>query len=221
MTPHLDRAVLAACFALPALLGAEPAAAEAAAPPCRVGPFAEPTVGERTRMARQECRADDLRWAIEPRAQQAAVATPGPLKATIERLWSERLVAGINGTVKFGWAGRHVMGDSGLRTDRAVVAAGSTVPLARQFWLQMNVGREVGPASVRNRASMASVWQPFRSSTLVAEWAADQGAQPTRKLSGRYWLLPKRLALDLGARHERDGIGWVDPRVGLTYSVTP
>ena len=221
MSLHLDRAVRAACLALPALLGAAPAAAELAAPVCRVGPFVEPTVGERTRMARQECRADNLQWAIEPRPQQPAVATPGPLKATIERLWSDRLVAGVNGTVKFGWAGRHVMGDSGLRTDRAVVAAGSTVPLTREFWLQVNIGREVGPASARNRASMASVWQPFRSSTLVAEWAADQGAQLTRKLSGRYWLLPKRLALDLGARYEPDGLGGVDPRVGLIFSVAP
>ena len=86
--------------------------------------------------------------------------------------------------------------------------------------VEANVGREMAGAS-RSRATLTSLWQPSRSSVLFAEWATAQRTTEMQRVGGRLWLMPKRLALDVGSSHLPDGIGWNDHRIGLTLNLTP
>jgi hypothetical protein len=55
---------------------------------------------------------------------------------------------------------------------------------------------------------------------LFAEWAGSEAGTEAHRVGARWWLVPRRLAVDVGARHLPDGMGWVDHRVGLAFSLS-
>jgi hypothetical protein len=84
--------------------------------------------------------------------------------------------------------------------------------------VQTNYGLEHTGAE-RSRATVASVWKPVKTGVLFAEWAGSEAGTEAHRVGGRWWLIPRKLAIDLGARHLPDGPGWVDRRIGLALDV--
>jgi hypothetical protein len=106
----------------------------------------------------------------------------------------------------------------GLRTERTVLSLGGQLRLDDSLSLQTNLGLEHAGAP-RTRATVASVWQPTKMGLLFAEWAGSEAGTEARRVGGRWWLVPRKLAVDLGARYLPDGLGWVDQRVGLAFNL--
>jgi hypothetical protein len=70
----------------------------------------------------------------------------------------------------------------------------------------------------RTRATVTSVWQPFKASVLFAEWAGSEAGTEASRIGGRLWLVPRRFAIDLAVRHLPDGGGWADQRLGVALN---
>jgi hypothetical protein len=199
-----------------ALLAA--AAHAAGLPDCPVAPFADVSAAQRAVVMNDGCQYESSRWQLEtPRAKPL---DPGPslVKAQFSSLMSMRFPS-LVGSLKFDWAGMRLGdADGGLRTERTAVALGGLLRLVDSLSLQTNLGLEHTGAP-RNRATIASIWQPSKTGLLFAEWAGSDTRTEARRVGGRWWLVPRRFSIDLGARHVPDGPGWVDQRIGLALNL--
>jgi hypothetical protein len=201
------------------LLGGALVAGAAVAQPaaCRTDPFSQLAAAEREQVLQQECGGEHIDWKVEtPRAQPVDVG-PSLVSASVDTTVSERLTPSTLGTLKLSWAGLRSETEGGLRTERAALAAGSMVRLAEDLALQMDMGHDL-TAGGRNRATVAGTWQPTRRSVMFAEWAGSEHTTEMHRVGARWWLLPQRLAFDVGANHLPDS-GWNEGRVGLVLSL--
>ena len=201
------------------LVGAALCMHAAAQPACRVDPFGQPSAADGEQLLRQGCGGGHLRWNVETPRARPEDAGPSLLQAQVASSISRPLPYGLLGTLKFDWAGVREESDGELRTERSALAAGGLVRLGDGLALQMNLGREL--TELRSRATLATLWQPLRSTTAFAEWAGSAGGTEAQRLGARWWLLPQRLALDVAATHLPDGSGWNDQRIGLTLALKP
>lgn len=187
-------------------------------PDCPVAPFGEVSAAQHAAVLSGGCGYDSSRWKLEtPRARPADVG-PSLVKAEFSSLMSAR-VSSLLGSLRLDWAGMRA-GDAGggLRTERTALALGGAVRVDDSLLLQTNLGLEHTGAA-RTRATVSSVWQPTKAGLLFAEWAGSETGTEAHRVGGRWWLVPRKLAIDLGARYLPDGLGWVDQRVGLAVKL--
>ena len=186
---------------------------------CPVEPFGAPSVAESEQLLRQGCGGEHLQWNVETPRARPEDAGPSLLQAQVATSLSRPFAYGLLGTLKFDWAGLRDESDGELRTRRSEFAASGLLRVGDGLALQMNFGREL--TDLRSRATLATLWQPTRSTTAFAEWAGSHAGTEAQRLGARWWLLRQRLALDVAATHLPDGVGWDDPRIGLTLAITP
>ena len=187
-------------------------------PDCPVAAFGEASASQHAAMLSDGCNYESSRLKLEtPRAKPV---DPGPslVKAEYSALSSMRF-SSLVGSLKFDWAGlRGSDASGGLRTERTAVSVGGLVRLVESLSLQTNFGLE-HTAGPRTRTTVSSVWQPTKSGVLFAEWAGTETGTEARRIGGRWWLVPRTFAIDLGARYLPAGPGWVDQRVGLSLNL--
>jgi len=187
-------------------------------PDCPVAAFGDMSATQHVAMQSGACRLESARWKLEtPRARPADVG-PSLLRAEFSSLMSVR-ASSLMGALKFDWAGlRGATNDGNLRTERTAVSVGGLLRLVDNLSLQTNLGLEhVG--APRTRATVSSVWRPTKLGVLFAEWAGSDTGTEAHRVGARWWLVPRRLAVDVGARHLPDGMGWVDRRVGVAFKL--
>jgi hypothetical protein len=186
-------------------------------PDCPVAAFGEASASQHAAMLSDGCNYDSSRLKLEtPRAKPV---DPGPslVKAEYSALSSMRF-SSLVGTFKFDWSGlRQSDANGGLRTARTALSVGGLVRLVESLSLQTSFGLE-HTAGPRTRTIISSVWQPTKAGVLFAEWAGSEAGTEARRVGGRWWLVPRTLAIDLGARYVPDGPGWSDQRVGVSLN---
>lgn len=187
-------------------------------PDCPVAAFGDVSATQHVAMQSGACRLESARWKLEtPRARPADVG-PSLLRAEFSSLMAVR-ASSLMGALKFDWAGlRGGMGDGNLRSERTAVSLGGLLRLVDNLSLHTNLGLEHAGAP-RTRATVSSVWRPTKMGVLFAEWAGSDAGTEAHRVGARWWLVPRRLAVDVGARHLPDGMGWVDRRVGLAFKL--
>ena len=187
-------------------------------PDCPVAAFGDVSATQHVAMQSGACRLESARWKLEtPRARPADVG-PSLLRAEFSSLMAVR-ASSLMGALKFDWAGlRGGMGDGNLRSERTAVSLGGLLRLVDNLSLHTNLGLEHAGAP-RTRATVSSVWRPTKMGVLFAEWAGSDAGTEAHRVGARWWLVPRRLAVDVGARYLPDGMGWVDRRVGLAFKL--
>ncbi|CAN5367281.1 hypothetical protein BH09PSE5_BH09PSE5_31430 [soil metagenome] len=186
-------------------------------PACKVEPFADEGAAQREAQWNTPCGGDHARWQIE--APRFALNRPDTrfTKAEFGTMTTEK-IAGVLSTLKFSWAGTRDQETGHARSNSTMVAAGGLIRLLDDVDLQLNLGRQIVGAA-QTRATMVSSWRPTQRGLLFSEWSATSTPGPDAKRVGaRWWLIPRKLALDFGARYVPDGSGWHDQRIGLTFS---
>jgi hypothetical protein len=196
------------------------AASAQAAQPCRVEPFGRESAADRARDMARPCGGEHLKWNLSATPRRAMLSgQPNVVRARLDSFTTRRFGPGMLATLKLNWA---ASGDSFARrfqTDRMALAAGGWFRFDRRLALQANIGREKTSAA-RTRATLATVWQPMREALLFAEWAGTEAGTEMHRVGARWWLLPRRLALDFGATaRPDDGLGWEERRIGVTYGL--
>ena len=190
-----------------------------AAPPCRVEPFAHETAADRARAISQPCGGEHLLWNLTSTPRRAMLSgQPNIVRAQLRSVRTQRLGSGMLASLKFNWAASGNSFARRFQTDRLALAAGGWLRIDERLALQANVGREK-TSSQRTRATIATVWQPGRTGLVFAEWAGTQDGTEMHRVGARWWLVPRRLALDFGAASRVGGSGWEDQRIGLSYGI--
>ncbi len=198
------------CLAAPAWAGG--------LPDCPVAPFGDVSASQHVAMQSGACRHENARLKLETPRARPADAGPGLLRAEFSSLMSVR-ASSLVGSLKFDWAGlRSGATDGNLRSERTALSIGGLLRLVDNLSLQTNVGLEHTGAP-RSRATVSSVWRPTKMGVLFAEWAGSEAGTESHRVGGRWWLVPRRLAVELGARHLPNGLGWVDHRVGVALKL--
>jgi hypothetical protein len=196
-------------------------------PDCSTEALGELSVAQRVALISGAC-SEVTQYALEkPGGRYLPLGSaPSLVKARFGSATAQPLFDGLLGTFKFSWSGQRAGQEtSPLNQQLASFGAGGLLKLA-DFWsLQANVGRELGlnrdpGATLRSRTALASVLQPTRQSTLFAEWAENETGLTEHRVGAQWWLMPKHLVLDVGARYLAEGIGWTDRRVGLKFQMT-
>jgi len=184
-----------------------------ARPACKLDPFAMQAPADRESVLRQSCGTEHLGWMLEAPRPAPNHVGPSLVRAQVESVASRSLLSDVLGSVKFGWTGRGDDLRQGVRTERALLAAGAMLRTTEAWSLQVDVGREITQA-VQQRATLVGQWHPTRMALLFAEWTgSDQGAEYQR-VGARWWVVSRRLAVDLSARY--DPQGWDGHFFGLT-----
>lgn len=186
-------------------------------PACRVDPFAlgAPPM-EREALLRQPCGSDELlKLHVEP--LNPALPRSGVVRARVDNVVSEGVFPGLLASVKLSWAGLGGEPTTGLRTERTLLAAGGQLRVSDHWSVQMNLGRDL--VSDRNRATAVGLWRPLERGVLFAEWSGAKHDAESQRVGARWWVLPRRLAVDVDSRHDQRG--WDAHRLWLTYSLRP
>ncbi|WP_295643076.1 hypothetical protein [uncultured Methylibium sp.] len=182
-------------------------------PACKLDPFAMQAPADRELVLHKSCGKEHLGWRVEAPRPAPNHIGPSLVRAQVESVASRSLLSDVLGSVKFGWTGRGDDLRQGVRTERALLAAGAMLRTTEAWSLQVDVGREITPA-VQQRATLVGQWHPTRMALLFAEWTgSDQGAEYQR-VGARWWVVSRRLAVDLSARY--DPQGWDGHFFGLT-----
>lgn len=189
-----------------------------AAPDCPVTPFGEASPVQFEAGLSGRCQAESTRWKVEaPRAKPSDVG-PSVMKAEFTSLTGVR-VSSLLAAFRLDWSGLRGSEAAGNpKAERAAFAVGGLLRLHEQLAVQTSVGLE-NTGVQRSRATISSVWQPSKLGVLFAEWAGSELGTEAHRVGGRWWIVPRRLSIDLGARRLPDVPGWVDPRVGLSLSL--
>lgn len=189
-----------------------------ATPDCPVTPFGDVSVVQFEAGLSGRCQAESTRWMVEaPRAKPSDVG-PSVMKAEFTSLNGLR-VSSLLAAFRLDWSGLRGSEAAGNpKAERAAFAVGGLLRLHRQLAVQTSVGLE-NTGVQRSRATISSVWQPSKLGVLFAEWAGSELGTEAHRVGGRWWIVPRRLSIDLGARRLPDVPGWVDPRVGLSLSL--
>lgn len=187
-------------------------------PDCVVAPFGDVSASQHVAMQTGACRHENAHWKVETPRARPADAGPSLLRAEFSSLMSVR-ASSLVGSIKFDWAGlRGGAANGSLRSERTALAVGGLLRLVDNLSLQTNLGLEHAGAP-RTRATVSSVWRPTKMGVLFAEWAGSEVGTEAHRVGGRWWLVPRRFAVELGARHLPNGLGWVDHRVGLALKL--
>ncbi len=189
-----------------------------ATPDCPVTPFGDASPVQFEAGLSGRCEAESARWKVEaPRAKPSDIG-PSVMKAEFTSLTGWRL-SSLLAAFRVDWSGLRGSEAAGNpKAERAAFAMGGLVRLHEQLALQTSVGMEHTGVQ-RSRATFSSVWQPSKFGVLFAEWAGSELGTEAHRFGGRWWIVPRRLSIDLGARRLPDVPGWVDPRVGLNLSL--
>lgn len=206
----LLRPLLMLAFLGPAL--ADVARADAR-PACKLDPFAMQAPADRELVLHKSCGKEHLGWMVEAPRPAPNHVGPSLVRAQVESVASRSLLADVLGSVKFGWAGRGDDLSRGVRTERALMAAGAMLRPSDAWSLQVDVGRELTRA-VQQRATLTGQWRPINAGLLFAEWTGSAEGPEYQRVGARWWLVSKRLAMDLSARY--DVRGWDGQFFGLT-----
>ncbi len=217
---HHPSTMAAALHPLLALLalGACGAATAGAMPECPVTPFGEASPVQYEAGLALRCKAEAARWHVEaPRAKPTDVG-PSVMKAEFTSLTGIRL-APLLAAMRLDLSGLRGSEAAGSpKAERAALAFGGLVRLHRQLALHTSVGLERTDIQ-RSRATFSSVWKPSKLGVLFAEWAGTEFGTESHRVGARWWIVPRRVSIDVGARHLPEGPGWVDHRVGLAVSL--
>lgn len=189
-----------------------------ASPDCPVTPFGDASPVQYEAGLSGRCQAESSRWKVEaPRAKPTDVG-PSVMKAEFTSLTGLRL-SPLLAALRFDWSGLRGSEAAGNpKAERAAFAMGGLLRLHEQLALQTSVGLEHTGILQRSRATIGSVWQPSKLGVLFAEWAGSELGTEAHRVGGRWWVVPRRLSIDLGARRLPDG-PWIDQRVGLSLSL--
>lgn len=180
--------------------------------PCRIEPFADDSAEQREALWGRSCGGEHVRLGFER-------AGPSAVRARLNSVVTERVRPPLVGiplvsSIRLAWSGVGDAEGGGLRTEQGILAAASSVRLGEEWSVRANVGREI--TGSRTRTTLASIWRPARG-LIFAEWAGSEERTEAHRVGARWWLLPKRLAIDIGARYLPDGIGWVDQGIRLSF----
>jgi hypothetical protein len=205
-------------FAVLALVVASAPLRAGGVPDCPVTPFSDVSAGQYEAGLSGHCQAERTSWKVEaPRARPSDVG-PSLMKAEFTSLNSVRMPS-LLGALRLHWSGvRGSEAAGNPHSERAVLAMGGLLRLHSTLAVHTSLGMEHTDEQ-RSRATVSSVWQPSRLGVLFAEWAGSESGTEVHRVGGRWWLVPRRLSIDLGARHLPDGAGWADRRVGLALSL--
>lgn len=196
----------------PALL---PSSAFAALPACELNPFSDASAEERAQQFDRLCGQDQLHLRADS-ARPAAEAGPVRHEVEVDQRLTQRLGEDITTTARLNWLGAGEEQARGTQTSaRALLAAGAQYRFDPDWSLELNMGREAnGDDDLRTRATMSSAWRPAGEHLLYMQWAAEpEGVANT--LGMRWWLVPRRMAVDVSARVPPGGQA-VEPRLGLS-----
>lgn len=187
-------------------------------PDCPVTPFGDASPVQFEAGLSGRCQAESSRWKVEaPRAKPTHIG-PSVMSAEFTSLSSVRM-SSLLAAFRLDWSGLRGSEAAGSpKAERAAFAMGGLVRLHEQLALQTSVGLERTGVQ-RSRATFSSVWQPSKLGVLFAEWAGSEIGTEAHRVGGRWWIVPRRLSIDLGARRLPDGPGWVDQRVGVSFSM--
>jgi len=186
---------------------------------CPVAPFGDVSAAQYAVSLSGDCQGENSRLKLETPRAKPADAGPSLVKADFSSL-SSLSFASVMGSLRFDWAGMRG-GEAqrgGLRSERAAVSFGGLMRLHETLALQTSLGLERTGVQ-RNRATVSGVWQPSKLGVLFAEWAGSEAGTEAQRVGCRWWLVPRRLAIDLGARQTPDTTGWVDQRLGLSLDL--
>lgn len=182
-------------------------------PACKLDPFAMQAPADREVILQKSCGKEHLGWLVEAPRPAPNHIGPSLVRAQVESVVSRSLLSDVLGSVKLGWTGRGDDLSQGVRTERALLAAGAMLRTTEAWSLQVDVGREITQA-VQQRATLVGQWHPTRMALLFAEWTgSDKGAE-FQRVGARWWVVSRRLAVDLSARYEPHG--WDGQFLGLT-----
>lgn len=200
-----------------ALVAASASARAGAVPDCPVTPFSDVSAVQYEAGLSGRCRAERVTWKVEaPRARPSDVG-PSLMRAEFTSLNSVRMPS-LLGALRLHWSGVRGSEAAGSpRSERAVLALGGLLRLHTTLAVHTALGLE-HTGEQRSRATVSSVWRPSRLGVLFAEWAGSEAGTEVHRVGGRWWLVPRRLSIDLGARHLPDA-GWADRRVGVALSL--
>jgi hypothetical protein len=189
-----------------------------ASPDCPVTPFGDASPVQYEAGLSGRCQAESSRWKVEaPRAKPTDVG-PSVMKAEFTSFTGLRL-SPLLAALRFDWSGLRGSEAAGNpKAERAALAMGGLLRLHDQLALQTSVGLEYTGFVQRSRATFGSVWQPSKLGVLFAEWAGSELGTEAHRVGGRWWVVPQRLSIDLGARRLPDG-PWIDQRVGVSFSL--
>ncbi len=188
-------------------------------PDCPVASFGDPTAEQRATMLNGNCLLESTRWKVEtPRARQAD-PRPSQVRAQYSSLSSLKYSSSLQGSFKFD-VSTFRGGEGVMPADRAAFSLGGLYQIDSDLALQTNFGMEQQAATeTRTRTTVSSLWRPFKTGFLFAEWSGSNAGTEAHRLGGRVWVVPRRIAIDLGARYVPDGPGWVDRRIGLSLNL--
>lgn len=189
----------------------------ASAPACKVEPFSDEAAAQREAQWMAPCGGDHVRWQVDSPKGKPDYLRPSETKAEFKSL-TTHTIEGVVSTVKFAWAGTRDEKTGHTRSNSTTLAAGGLVRLHDDIDLQMNLGRQLAGAPL-TRATITSSWRPTPRGLLFTEYATTSipGADAQR-VGARWWLIPRKLAVDFAAKNSGDGTGWRDQRLGLTLT---
>ena len=191
---------------------------------CSTESLSESSLAQRLALISGAC-SEVTQYSLESARLRPIDAGPSLVKARFGSATVEPLFGGLLGTFKFNVAGQRAGQMSSLSNELASVGAGGLMRLA-DFWsVQMNVGRELGlnrdpGVLLRTRTAVASILQPTRQTAMFAEWSENEAGNAVHRVGAQWWLMPKHLVLDVGARYLAEGIGRTDRRVGIKFQMT-
>jgi hypothetical protein len=189
-----------------------PASAFVVPQACRVDPYGDSSPEERETMLDRGCGMDRLKLDVDgPRPQATSDSTPlAPVKLGADQVMT-RSQGPLTTSLRMGWQGLSAS-EGRLQTEHALLAAASMLRLSPDLAVDMNVGRDLG-ANLRTRTTVTGLWRATDERLIFAE-VAPEGGSLVGAVGLRWWLVAKRLVLDVAARRPSDGAG-IEPRVGL------
>lgn len=210
--------VFSRCLATLALAVFGGSAWAGGAPDCPVTPFGDASPMQYEAGLSGRCQAESSRWTVEaPRARPSDLG-PSIMKAEFTSLTGLRM-SSLLAAFRLDWSGLRGSEAAGSpKAERAAFAMGGLVRLHEQLAVQTSVGLE-DTGVQRTRATFSSVWKPSRLGVLFAEWAGSELGTEAHRVGVRWWLVPRRLSIDVNARRLPDVPGWVDQRIGLSFSM--
>lgn len=183
---------------------------------CRVDPYADPDVPTVASQFGVACGADHVAVTVEgPRADQPDRVVGryglGFDQVLTRRPFDELPLAT---TARVGWSAVGTEAQPRLRTERALVAAGAQVEFGDDVLVGVSVGRDPRPG-LRSRSTLQTAWRPWGEHLVYVQWAGEpDGVSNTFGM--RWWLVPRRLSVEMSARLNPDGTP-VQPRLGMQF----
>lgn len=165
-----------------------------------------------------QCGAQRTKFDMSGSNVQAAGSKPSVLRARFSQVASERFGAMLT-TLKLGWTGASQPANDWRMRGGESITAGSLLQVEPRFALRAQWGLDPNQAS-RNRTRLAGLWAPSERRFLYAEWdQREEERTETHTLGMRWWLVPRKVALDVAAQWVPRLPDAAQPSVGLVLPV--